>query len=195
MQPKKIVLFLMLLSLLGIVTYNIARHDPYYYNPKAEVPSDNIPKASIEALAITEDVPELQFINKNGDLKSIFDYKNKVILVNFWATWCLPCVKELPTLNNLKVKYRDQIEIITISIDSSEFNEVKGFFEKMNLKSLNYYMDHNNLSYVASRSLGVPTTLLIDSNYKIHYRISGFVDWSLPENQILVENLFQTSSK
>ncbi|MBT4990091.1 MAG: TlpA family protein disulfide reductase [Rickettsiales bacterium] len=190
MQPKKIVLFFLILSTLAIIAYNFAQRDPYPYNPKAEMPNDNIPTAKIEALKTLEDVPELQFLNRNRELKSIFDYKNKVILVNFWATWCLPCVKELPKLNNLKTKYKDKIEIITISIDSSEFDEVKTFFDKMNLKSLNYYMDHNNFSYVASRSLGVPTTLLIDKEYKIHYRISGFVDWKNKKNQALVENLF-----
>ena len=95
----------------------------------------------------------------------------------------------MPKLNNLKVKYAKDIEVITISIDSSSFDEVKQFFDQMNLKSLKFYMDHNNLSYIASRSLGIPTTIIIDSDYQIHYRITGYLDWTLPENEKLIEDL------
>lgn len=189
MQLKKILLLLLFLTALAVIAYNFAARDPYPYNPESEMPSDNVPKAKIEALTTAEDLPELQFINANRELKSIFDFKNKVLIVNFWASWCLPCIKELPKLNNLKTHFKNKVEVIAISIDSSEFEEVKTFFDQMNVKSLDFYIDHNNLSYVASRSLGIPTTLIIDKNFKIHYRISGYVDWSQKTNMQLIENL------
>jgi len=189
MQLKKILLSLTALAVIAVILYNFAAHDPYEYNPSTEQPADNVPKANIEKLDPTEQAPELMFLNTNRDLKTLFGFKNKVLVVNFWASWCLPCLKEMPKLNNLKVKYAKDIEVITISIDSSSFDEVKQFFDQMNLKSLKFYMDHNNLSYIASRSLGIPTTIIIDSNYQIHYRITGYLDWTLPENEKLIEDL------
>lgn len=190
MQSKKIILSLALLVLVLIGGYYLAKQDPYYYEGQTQL-EDNTkpPSARIEALAEIEDLPELQFINKDGGLKSIYNFKNKPMIINFWASWCLPCLKELPKLNNLKVQYKNQIEILAISIDSGEFDNIKSFFEEFNLKSLDFYLDHNNLSYIASRALGVPTTLIVDKDYKVHYRISGYVDWSLKENQAMLNNL------
>ena len=193
MQSKKILLSLMLLSLVIAIGYHFAKQDPYYYEGQKETNMDKPPLARIEALEKIEDLPELQFIDKDGSLKSIYNFKDRVLVVNFWASWCLPCIKELPKLNNLKLQYQNQLDVIAISIDSNDFAEVKDFFDGFNLQSLNFYIDHNNLSYIASRALGVPTTLIIDKNFKIHYRISGFVDWEEKENQAMLTKLLKQS--
>jgi thiol-disulfide isomerase/thioredoxin len=190
MQLKKIFSALILLSFIALLIYSIVKRDPYYHDPALErLNSTNIPTARIEPITTTVKIPALEFISENGEVKSIFNYKAPVILINFWASWCLPCIKELPKLNNLKVKYRDKITIVAISIDSSDFNEVKDFFINMNVKSLNFYMDHNNISYVASGALGVPTTLLLDSDLNIRYRISGFIDWEQQPSQKMIDDL------
>ena len=83
MQLKKILLSLTALAVIAVILYNFAARDPYEYNPSTEQPADNIPKANIEKLDPTEQAPELMFLNANRELKSLFGFKNKVLVVNF----------------------------------------------------------------------------------------------------------------
>ena len=113
------------------------------------------------------------------------------MLVNFWATWCLPCVKELPQLEELlQVFGTDNIAIIPISIDSDKtIKKLQGFFKNLGLKHLSVYQDKNLEAYEAVRALGVPTTIIVDRNLKVHLKVSGYLNWKDPQIMTLLSQL------
>ena len=118
---------------------------------------------------------ELTDLEKNKI--NISSLKQKIVLVNFWATWCPPCVKEIPSLLKLREMYEDKIEIIFISVDSKAAKVVPTFWKKNNFKSIKTYEDSK---LGLSKKLEVkimPTTLIFNEGRHEIARIVGYIDW------------------
>ena len=116
------------------------------------------------------------FSGKEIDLK---DYKGKLIIVNFWATWCAPCKKEMPSLDNL---YQDNrfknLEVIAVNMEEPNLVKTENFFNDLNIKKLKIFFDRN-LNFVKEFKLrGVPTTVLINKRGEEFARIIGEVNFS-----------------
>ena len=103
--------------------------------------------------------------------------KKKLILVNFWATWCPPCIKEIPDLLNLKKKYERDIEIIFVSVDANPTKVIPKFLKKNELEDFQTYID-KKLNLTKELEVKVmPTTLVItDGPYELS-RVEGYIDW------------------
>ncbi len=103
--------------------------------------------------------------------------KKKLILVNFWATWCPPCIKEIPDLLNLRKRFERDIEIIFVSVDANPAKVVPKFLKNNELKNFQTYIDKKlNLT----KELGVkvmPTTLIITKGPYELSRVEGYIDW------------------
>ena len=98
--------------------------------------------------------------NIEKKLINILDFNSKYV-VNFWATWCIPCKKELPDLNKMKIENKD-LRVIIISIDKKPINDQLNFLKKNKVNELTAYFDQN-MTFFKSLSLkGIPTTLLIN---------------------------------
>ena len=112
--------------------------------------------------------------------------KKKLILVNFWATWCPPCIKEIPDLLNLKKKYERDIEIIFVSVDANPTKVIPKFLKKNELEDFQTYID-KKLNLTKELEVKVmPTTLVItDGPYELS-RVEGYIDWL---NKELLTNL------
>ena len=112
--------------------------------------------------------------------------KNKLILINFWATWCPPCIKEIPDLIKLKKKFNNEIDIIFVSVDANPAKVIPNFLKKNKLKDFQTYIDKKlNLT----KELGVkvmPTTLVINEGPYELSRVEGYIDWL---NQKLLNEL------
>ena len=103
--------------------------------------------------------------------------EKKLILVNFWATWCPPCIKEIPDLLNLKKKYERDIEIIFVSVDANPTKVIPKFLKKNELEDFQTYID-KKLNLTKELEVKVmPTTLVItDGPYELS-RVEGYIDW------------------
>ena len=114
--------------------------------------------------------------NKSVNLKN---FKNKLIILNFWATWCAPCVEEMPSLDFLQShKKLNNLKIFPINIGQEDLLKSKIFFRKLKIKNLDIYFDHTvNLSKKFLLR-GVPTTILINKEGKEFARIVGSIDFS-----------------
>ena len=101
----------------------------------------------------------------------------KLILINFWATWCPPCIKEIPDLIKLEKKFENEIEIIFVSVDANPTKVIPNFLKKNNLENFQTYIDKKlNLT----KQLGVkvmPTTLIINEGPYELSRVVGYIDW------------------
>ena len=119
------------------------------------------------------------FLDSNEKLVKLDDYKGKLVILNFWATWCAPCKEEMPSLDNLKKNPNlDNLEIFPINVGKDDLDKSLKFFENLNIKNLNIYFD-NKTTLAKDFSLrGVPTTLLFDREGKEFARIVGSIDFN-----------------
>ena len=97
--------------------------------------------------------------NIEKKLINILDFNSKYV-VNFWATWCIPCKKELPDLNKMKIENKD-LKVIIISIDKKPIKDQLNFLKKNNVNELTAYFDQNMTFFKSLKLRGIPTTLLI----------------------------------
>ena len=115
--------------------------------------------------------------------------KKKLILVNFWATWCPPCIKEIPDLLNLKKKFEKDIEIIFVSVDANPTKVIPKFLKKNELDNFKTYIDKKlNLSKELEVKV-MPTTLVITEGPYELSRVEGYIDWLDKELLTEIEKL------
>ena len=98
--------------------------------------------------------------NIKKNLINIFDFNSNYV-VNFWATWCIPCKKELPDLNKMKIENKD-LKVIIISIDKKPIKDQLNFLKKNKVNELTAYFDQNMTFFKSLKLRGIPTTLLIN---------------------------------
>ncbi len=116
-----------------------------------------------------------------GTNVSLSDFKGKVVLVNFWGTWCGPCKAEMPSLNNLYKAFKDKgFAVLAISTDSSE-KPVRSFVAERGI-SFPVLMDKDKTVYSDKYAvIGLPMSFLIDRNGIVVGRVVGEVEWDSPE--------------
>ena len=114
----------------------------------------------------------------NDHEKIISSSEKKILLLNFWATWCAPCIKEIPELLELKKKFKDDVEIYFLSVDSNVKKTVPKFLKKNKLENLKVLNDEK---LKISSKFGVkvmPTTVIINKEFEEVAQVKGYVDWS-----------------
>ncbi len=132
-------------------------------------------------------VPAFSFQDEAGKQLTLADFKGKIVLLNLWATWCAPCLHEMPTLDRLQHEMgSDTFEVLALSIDFKGMPAVKKMFKKLKITNLKLY---NDQSAKAARHIGVkgmPATLLIDEKGQELGRLSGPAIWDSTEAKHLV---------
>jgi len=131
----------------------------------------------------------------DGKLTSLADFEGKVVLLNFWATWCANCRKEMSAMERLYQSLRAEgFEIVAISVDQASTEKVKAFAEEL---KLTFPVLHDRDSIVSNlySNPGVPVSYLIDRQGRIVYRVLGEYDWFSPEARDTVKTLLQESRK
>ena len=121
----------------------------------------------------------ITFLDANEKIIKLSDYRGKLILLNFWATWCGPCKEEMPSLDNLKNNPNlDNIEIFPINVGKDSLEKSNKFFEELNIENLNIYFD-NNVTLAKDLTLrGIPTTIIINKEGKEFARVIGSINFS-----------------
>jgi len=111
----------------------------------------------------------------NGNMVNMEDYKGKVIFLNFWATWCMPCVAELPSINNLHNQFKEKVIFLLIS--NEELAKVKSYHTKKNYDVPFQVIDAEGFIPQQYQHEGIPTTFIINKAGKIVKASSGAEDW------------------
>ena len=137
----------------------------------------------------TKKISEFTLIDIEGKEHLISKKTSKLLLINFWATRCPPCIKEIPDLLNLKKKYDDQIEIFFISVDSNASKKVPKFLKKNDLSEIKAYKDEKLKITDKFKVNVMPTTLIINEGLEEVSRVEVFVDWLNEENISFIEKL------
>ena len=127
-------------------------------------------------------VINVRYLTEDGSRGDMEDFRGKVILVNVWATWCVPCREEMPTLDALQAELgSDRFEVVALSIDRAGTPAVRRFYDEIGVTNLKTYVDKTMLSATALRTVGLPTTILIDAQGRELGRLVGPAEWDDPE--------------
>jgi thiol-disulfide isomerase/thioredoxin len=143
--------------------------------------SDESPLAGMEKFTARADgvaAPAITFVDGEGSRVALADFHGEVVLLNFWATWCAPCVRELPSLDRLQKKLKDKgVKIVALSLDRNP-EAVRDFFADNGIHNLDIYIDTTMEAQRVFQIPGLPTTVLIDREGHDRGRLIGPADWS-----------------
>jgi thiol-disulfide isomerase/thioredoxin len=126
-------------------------------------------------------IPDVEIKNGEGAAAKLSDLKGKPVLVNLWATWCVPCIKELPTLDALAARDGAKLQVVVVNEDLEGPRVVGPFLQKRPLKTLKPWMDTGNALMIPLKTASLPTTILYDANGKEVWRVSRDMDWTSKE--------------
>src|SRR5437016_4015361 len=127
-------------------------------------------------------VPDLSFVDASGNRKTLEDWRGRAVLLNLWATWCVPCRKEMPALENLQTRLGGpNFEVVAVNIDTRDPEKPKNFLKQANLTRLAYFSDQKAKVFqdlkAIGRALGMPTSVLVDSEGCEIATIAGPAEW------------------
>ena len=140
--------------------------------------NEEVPLNNMVINEIPKPISSLIFENFAGNEINLKSYHGKLVIINFWATWCAPCKKEMPSLDNF---YQDNnfknLQIFAVNMEQPNTLKTKKFFTDLNIQTLEIFFDHN-LNFVKEFKLrGVPTTVLINKKGEEFARIIGEVNF------------------
>ncbi len=137
----------------------------------------------------------LEFLDKDGQSLELSAFQGRVVLINFWATWCAPCLAEMPSLNRLQIALGNEdlagadFQVITIATGRNADKDIDSFFTNQNITDLTRYRDPNLRLALALGAGSLPTTVLMDRDGSIIARLQGEADWDSEAATRLIEFL------
>ena len=134
------------------------------------------------------DLPILSFADKDGASRSLEDFAGKVVLLNIWATWCVPCREEMPALDKLRSKLGGKdFAVVAVNIDKGGAEKAAAFLKETGATHLPLYTDPQGKIFATLKAVGMPTTLIIDRAGREIARLVGPADWASPEALAVIE--------
>jgi len=183
MQEKKInyrTAILVFLTITGLLVLLLLNQNRSYYKSVKQVP-----------IEVGLPAPDFTFPGINGKMVSLSDYRGKVVLVNIWATWCPPCVDEMPSMDKLYQKLKgENFEILAVSIDSLGLKVVTPFMKKHKL-TFPALIDSAGTIGIAYGTTGIPESFIIDKDGMLVKKNIGPLDWAHPEVLRFIHDLIQ----
>jgi thiol-disulfide isomerase/thioredoxin len=137
-------------------------------------------------------MPDLAFVDGDGKPRKLSDWKGKTVLLNLWATWCVPCRKEMPALDKLEGKLGgNKFAVVAINIDTRDADKPKTFLKDANLTRLGNFHDEKAGVFQELKgmglALGMPTSVLIDGRGCEIGNMAGPAEWDSPDAIELIQ--------
>ena len=121
---------------------------------------------------------KINFKNINNEIINLNSFENSLIIINFWATWCAPCIEEMPSLNRLKTNpIFNNLEIIPINVGRDNIEKSKNFYKKLKIENLEIYFDKDVVLAKKFLLRGLPTTVFINKKGEEFARVIGFLNF------------------
>lgn len=154
-------------------------------------PLGSLSKGAMAPLVIRRkplDLADFTFSAGGGATKSLKDFAGKVVLLNIWATWCVPCREEMPALDALEAKLGGKdFAVVAVNIDKGGPEKAAGFLKEIGVTRLPLYTDPTGKLFFTLKAVGMPTTLIIDREGKEIARLVGPADWASAEALAVIE--------
>ena len=142
------------------------------------------------------DLPDFTFTDSEGGTKSLKDFTGKVVLLNIWATWCVPCREEMPALDTLETRLGGKdFAVVAVNIDKGGSEKAASFLKETGATHLPLYTDPTGKLFATLKAVGMPTTLIIDRAGKEIARLVGPADWASPEAIAVIEAAIGTPQR
>jgi len=125
--------------------------------------------------------PTISLTDSDGHTLELSELRGNLVLVNLWATWCEPCLREMPSLERLQSRLGERIAVLAVSEDRGGNKAVEPFIAKLGLKSVKIYIDPKSEVGHAFGARGLPTSFLIDREGKVLGRVEGAAEWDSPK--------------
>ena len=137
-------------------------------------------------------LPEIKIQDGTGRERTLSDWRGKVVLLNLWATWCLPCRKEMPALDRLQKELgSDGFEVVALSVDRKGLEASRKFLDETKVEKLALYVDPTARANTELRALGLPVTLLIDAQGREIGRLLGPAEWDSEDAIRLIRSVLK----
>lgn len=160
-------------------------------NSAAKGPLAGLNTGAMAALLVRPkplDLPAFTFAEADGRSKSLADFGGKIVLLNIWATWCVPCREEMPALDQLETKLGGKdFAVVAINIDKGGADKAAAFLDETGATHLTLYTDPSGKLFSTLKAIGMPTTLLVGRDGKEIARLIGPADWASPEAIAVIE--------
>jgi len=143
---------------------------------RGEVAAVNVAKSPLK-------IPDFAFVDAAGKKLTLADWRGRTVLLNLWATWCVPCRKEMPTLDALEAKLGGpDFQVVAVNIDTRDPEKPKEFLKQIGASKLSYYADSSAKAFQelksVGRAFGMPTTVLVDPHGCEIGTIAGPAEWA-----------------
>ena len=138
------------------------------------------------------EIKEVPFVTEDGGEGTLSDYHGKIVVVNFWATWCAPCRKEMPHLSELQAELGgEDFEVVTIATGRNPEAAMKRFFEEIAVDNLPLHRDPQQALAREMAVLGLPITVILDRQGREIARLRGDADWASESAKSIISNLIE----
>jgi thiol-disulfide isomerase/thioredoxin len=148
-------------------------------------------RGEMQRLQVLEDAPPMAtqtLTDANGAETTLAAFQGQVLVVNLWATWCAPCMEEMPTLGALQRNFEGRLRVIPVSVDSvADQDKAKRELAELSEHSLPFLADPSRAILFSSQAAGMPTTIIYDRRGQELARLTAGADWSSPEAAALME--------
>ncbi len=135
---------------------------------------------------------EKEFQTANGAAKSVSDFEGKIVVLNFWATWCPPCRKEMPYLDALQDEMGgDDFQVLALAMDRASVDKIKDFYRSIEAENLKIYREPTLRIGTEAGVLGMPITLILDRQGREIARLQGEAKWDGPEAKAIIKQVIE----
>ena len=146
------------------------------------------PMHSLAVLPAPPATPQRAFTDAAGNSLTLHDLEGQVVVVNLWATWCAPCMEEMPTLGALQRRFAGRVRVIPISVDGAEERaKAQEELARLTQGALPFYIDESRGLLFDLEAAGMPTTIIYDKHGRELARLSGGADWSSDAAAAVIE--------
>lgn len=161
----------------------------------AAMVGQSVQAAELRLSPVPKAVPALAFTDQDGHPLGLEAFKGKVVVLDYWATWCGPCRTEFPLLDRLQGRLADKgLAVVAVSLDRKGRPAVDRFYDDLHVAHLGKYLDPSSGSATALGILGLPTTLIIDRQGREVARVEGEAAWDGPEVGRILDGLLSGGS-
>ena len=183
LQPQVIALGLMGAGLLVLGVLAI------FLLPKSGAANQPADQLSSVPVAVDFGAPQFDLEDLQGNTVSLADYRGQVVLVNNWATWCPPCVEEIPTLERVYRSFLGKdFELLAVNVDEGGAEAVTSFMQRNRL-TLPVLLNPGGSVAKSYGTFKLPETYILDRNGIVRYKVIGPANWSVPENLKAIGNM------
>ena len=178
---------------LGVALGGCDRNNAPEPQSKAEAPATK-PTAKVDRSHKGEAAPAVPFLGPDGGPATLASFRGKPLVVNLWATWCAPCIREMPQLDALASDAGDRFRLIVVSQDMEGAKVVAPFFAGKGFTTLEPYLDQQNVLMQALGTQTLPTTIFFDAKGKEQWRVLGAMDWNGAKAKKLIDEALNPPS-